>query len=84
MFKFCFQNVQTFIDSAENGVIFFSFGSVVNLNDLPEEKLNIFINVIGRLKQKIILKWVPNNSSVHFSENVMTGSWFPQSDILGK
>lgn len=56
---------------------------MVNLNHLPKEKLNIFVNVIGNLKQKVILNWIPD-SSVKLSQNVMTGSWFPQSDILGR
>jgi glucuronosyltransferase len=56
---------------------------VVNLNDLPKEKLNIFLSVIKKFKQKVILKWIPNDS-VQLSKNIMTGSWFPQNDILGK
>ncbi|XP_022181877.1 UDP-glucuronosyltransferase 2C1-like isoform X2 [Myzus persicae] len=64
-------DLQTFVDSAEHGVIYFSLGSVVNLNHLPQEKL----------KQNVILKWTPN-ASVKLPQNVMTGSWFPQSDIL--
>lgn len=57
---------------------------MVNLNDLPKEKLNIFLNVIQKLKKKVIFKWIPTNDSVKLSENIMTGSWFPQNDILGK
>jgi len=56
---------------------------VVNLNDLPKEKLNIFLSVIKKLKQKVIIKWIPNDS-VQLSKIIMTGSWFPQNDILGK
>lgn len=62
--------------------MYFSFGSVVNLNHLPKEKLDIFLRVLGKLKQKIILKWIPDGS-VMLPQNIMTGSWFPQSDILG-
>lgn len=65
-------------------MIYFSFGSVVNMNDLPKEKTDIFLRVIGRLKQKVILKWIPTDSGVKLSQNVLTGSWFPQNDILGK
>ncbi|XP_060866657.1 UDP-glycosyltransferase UGT4-like isoform X2 [Metopolophium dirhodum] len=75
------ENLQTFLDDADDGVIFFSFGSVVNLNDVPKEKLNIFLSVIQKLRQKVILKWTPNDS-VKLSKNIMTGSWFPQNDIL--
>jgi len=56
---------------------------VINLNHLPKEKLNIFLGTIEKLKQKVILKWIPDGS-IKLSQNVLTGSWFPQSDILGK
>nr|ATN96016.1 UDP-glucuronosyl transferase 343A4 [Aphis gossypii] len=75
------ENLQTILDAADEGVIFFSFGTVVNLNDLPKEKLKIFLNVVQKLKQKVILKWVPKDN-VKLSKNIMTGSWFPQNDIL--
>lgn len=55
----------------------------MNLNDIPKEKLNIFLNVIQKLKQKVIIKWIPKGN-VKLSKNIMTGSWFPQNDILGK
>ncbi|VVC33708.1 Hypothetical protein CINCED_3A012882 [Cinara cedri] len=79
------ENLQTFIASAEQGVIYFSFGTVVDLNQLPTEKMNIFLKVIGRLKQKTILKWTPTNDSaglINLPRNILIGSWFPQNDIL--
>ncbi|XP_029346054.1 2-hydroxyacylsphingosine 1-beta-galactosyltransferase isoform X2 [Acyrthosiphon pisum] len=75
------EDLQTFIESAEHGVIYFSFGSLINLNHLPKEKLNVFFGTIEKLKQKVILKWIPDGS-IKLSQNVLTGSWFPQSDIL--
>lgn len=82
IFSIKFQNLQDFIDSATDGVIYFSFGSIVNLSNLPKEKLSVFINVISRLKQKVLMKWVPDED-VKLPQNVMTGSWLPQNDILG-
>ncbi|XP_022164054.1 2-hydroxyacylsphingosine 1-beta-galactosyltransferase-like isoform X1 [Myzus persicae] len=75
------ENLQIFLDAADEGAIFFSFGSIINLNDLPNEKLEIVLSVIQKLKQKVIIKWTPNDG-VKLSENIMTGSWFPQNDIL--
>uniref|UniRef100_A0A2S2PG58 UDP-glucuronosyltransferase n=1 Tax=Schizaphis graminum TaxID=13262 RepID=A0A2S2PG58_SCHGA len=75
------KDLQDYIDSASYGVIFFSFGSIVNLSNLPEEKLNSFLNVISRLKQNVIIKWVPDKS-IKLPHNVMVGSWLPQNDIL--
>lgn len=78
-----FQNLQDYIDSAEHGVIYFSFGSLINLSNIPKEILNVFFTVIGRLKQKVILKWISKND-MKLPENVMIGSWLPQNDILGE
>lgn len=78
-----FQDLQSYIDSATDGVIFFSFGSFVNLSHLPEEKVKFFFNVIGKLKQKVIVKWNPDDR-FKLPQNVKTGPWFPQNDILGK
>jgi len=69
-------------DSAEHGVIYFSFGTAVNLNDVPKKKLNIFLSVLGRLKQKVLIKWKPD-ISIKLAQNIMTRPWFPQNDILG-
>lgn len=83
MIHFIFQDLQDYIDSAGDGVIFFSFGSQVNISLIPEEKLSVFLNVIGRLKQRVIIKWVPISDDVKLPPNLKTGSWLPQNDILG-
>lgn len=75
------KDLQDYIDSASNGVIFFSFGSIVNLSNLPKEKISNLLNAISRLKQKVIIKWVPDKS-IKLPQNVKVGSWLPQNDIL--
>ena len=47
-------DLKDFIEKAENGVIFVSFGSVVKASRMPEEKRKIMLNVFSRLKQKVI------------------------------
>lgn len=56
---------------------------MVNVSKITNEKVNIFFNVIGKLKQQVILKWNPD-VDVTIPQNVITSSWFPQADILGK
>ncbi|KAL5242631.1 hypothetical protein ACI65C_010041 [Semiaphis heraclei] len=75
------KDLQDYIDSATNGVIYFSFGSITNLSNLPKEKLSSFLNAISRLKEKVIIKWVPDKS-IKLPQNVKVGSWLPQNDIL--
>lgn len=36
-------DLQTFLDEATHGAIYFSLGSVVNASKLPTEQLNIFL-----------------------------------------
>jgi len=54
----------------------------MNLSKLPKEKLIGILNAISRLKQKVIIKWVPDKS-IKLPHNVKVGSWLPQNDILG-
>ncbi|XP_050423741.1 UDP-glycosyltransferase UGT4-like [Adelges cooleyi] len=75
------QNIQSFMDSAPEGVILFSFGSVVNLSDLPKVKLDAIITVLAKLKQKIIIKWSPDEN-IKLPSNIITEAWIPQQDIL--
>lgn len=36
-------DLQQFLDEAENGVVFFSLGSVVNASKMPKAKLDVFL-----------------------------------------
>lgn len=36
-------DLQTFLDEAKHGVIYFSLGTIVNASKMPKEKLNVFI-----------------------------------------
>jgi len=75
------KDIQEFMDSAKDGVIYFSLGSNIETSKMPKEQLNAFIKAFSQLKQKILWKWeldeFPNKP-----DNVKFSSWFPQSDIL--
>jgi len=72
--------LKDFIEKAENGVIFVSFGSVVKASRMPEEKRRIMLNVFSRLKQKVIWKWETPMEDA--PANVMLSSWLPQTSLL--
>lgn len=60
-----------------------SFGSTIKANTISKDKLAIFTEVFSKIPQKVIWRWnIANLTEV--SDNVMTGYWFPQTDILGK
>ncbi|XP_055537535.1 UDP-glucosyltransferase 2-like [Wyeomyia smithii] len=75
------QEIQQWLDGAEHGAIYFCLGSNLKSADMPEEKLNIIVRTLSRLKQRVLFKWeteeLPNQPA-----NVMTKKWLPQSDVL--
>ncbi|XP_050356515.1 UDP-glucosyltransferase 2-like isoform X12 [Nymphalis io] len=75
------QDLQSYLDSSKNGVIYMSFGTNVKPSLLPKEKVQIFTNVFSELPYEVLWKWdkdeIPGRS-----KNVRISKWFPQSDLL--
>lgn len=76
------KDLQEYMDNATNGVIYFSLGSNAKSADMPQEKKQIFLNIFGRLKQKVI--WKFEEDLANKPSNVLIKPWCPQQDILGK
>ncbi|KPJ19194.1 Vitellin-degrading protease [Papilio machaon] len=75
------QDLQQFLDSSNNGVIYFSFGTNVNLTFLPLEKIHIFEKVFSQLPYNVI--WRRDNDSIVVkSDNIKVLEWVPQADLL--
>ncbi|CAH1402296.1 unnamed protein product [Nezara viridula] len=75
------EELQKFMDESEQGVIYFSFGTIMNLTLMPDESMDIFKSAFGQLKQNVIMKW----ESDHFPnkpKNVLAKDWLPQNGIL--
>lgn len=70
------------MNNAPDGVIYFSFGSVLKLIQLPKNELEIFIRQLGKMKQIVLIKW-ESDDRIDFPPNIIVRKWFPQSDILG-
>lgn len=64
-------------------MIYFSFGTIVDPSRLPNSTIKIFINVLKKVKQKVLWKWNSKNLP-QLPEHVMVSDWFPQPDILGR
>lgn len=73
--------IQSFLDGATEGAIFFSFGSNVKSADMSDEKRRVILKVFGALKQRVLWKWEDDNLPGKPS-NVMIGKWLPQNDVL--
>lgn len=74
------EDLETFIKTAKEGVIFVSFGSVVKASKMPESKRKAMLSVFSKLPQRIIWKW--ETSMEDAPANVMISSWLPQTSIL--
>ena len=78
----CPQDLQKFLDEATDGVIYFSLGTNVFSNQMPEEKRRIFIEAFSELPQKVLWKW-ESDTLPGKPPNVRVSKWIPQQDILG-
>lgn len=74
------KDLQEFMDSAQEGVVYFSMGSNLKSRDMSAEKKQAFLNVLGRLKQKVIWKFEEDLPGK--PDNVLIRNWLPQQDIL--
>ncbi|XP_055375679.1 UDP-glycosyltransferase UGT5-like [Condylostylus longicornis] len=74
-------DIQKFLDSAKEGVIYVSWGSMIRAETLPSEKRDGMLRAFGRLKQKVIWKW--ENETLHNQpKNILIRKWLPQREIL--
>lgn len=77
-------DLQLFLDGAQDGAIYFSFGTYVKSNAMPPERLKIILNALKQLKQRVI--WKYDDESIQniplFPSNVLVRKWLPQNDVL--
>ncbi|XP_027847828.2 UDP-glucosyltransferase 2 isoform X1 [Aphis gossypii] len=73
-------DILKFIEESQNGVIYFSFGTVVALSSLPDHIQNAFKDALAEVPQRVLLKF--EGEMKDKPKNVMTSKWLPQRDIL--
>lgn len=73
--------MQKFLDSADNGAIYVSWGSMVKAHTLPDERREQILKVFAGLKQKVLWKWA-NDSLPNQPSNVLIRKWMQQREIL--
>lgn len=74
--------LKTFVEEAKHGVVYISFGSVINPSSLSPERVQTILDVMAQLPQRFIWKW-SNKTVAVAQDKLYTGSWLPQIDILG-
>lgn len=83
MTYFVTQKLQDFMDGADKGVVYFNFGTIVDVTSIQESHFRMILNVLGRLDQKVVFKWSDDNKQ-EFPDNFYVDSWLPQQEILSK
>lgn len=74
-------DLQQLLDNAENGVIYVSWGSIINSQGMSRSLEQEFVGAFKRLPQTILWKW-ENDSLTATAKNIHIRSWMPQIDIL--
>nr|ASX93996.1 UDP-glycosyltransferase UGT42D1 [Zygaena filipendulae] len=73
--------LKTFMENANNGVIYISFGSLVKDTDLTPEKIQAILDTIIEMPQRFV--WKLNDKSKAIKDKLYCSEWLPQIDILG-
>nr|XP_033192156.1 UDP-glucuronosyltransferase 2B33-like [Bombus vancouverensis nearcticus] len=74
------KDLQTFLDVATNGFIYFSLGSNARSTSLPLEIRRVLCDVFAKLPYRVVWKFEKNFPGK--PDNVYIGKWFPQQTIL--
>lgn len=77
------KDIAEFLDSAHEGVLYFSLGSMIKMTSMPKEKLDVILTAIGSIPRKVIWKWEADELPRKL-DNVMTRKWLPQFDVMSK
>ncbi|KAL0860390.1 hypothetical protein ABMA27_009784 [Loxostege sticticalis] len=75
------KDLQEYLDSSKNGVIYVSFGSNVDPALFPPETIQILVNVFSKLPYDILWKWNQDELPGR-TPNIKISKWLPQSDLL--
>lgn len=74
-------DIKSILDSAKNGVIYVSWGSIITSRGMPAAKKKEIVNAFKSLPQTILWKWEDDEYTAT-AENIYIRSWFPQIDVL--
>lgn len=75
------EDLAEIMDSAKEGIIYFSLGTNVQGSNLSPEKAKIIFDVLSQLPYKVLMKW-SGSDIPRKSPNIIYKSWLPQDDIL--
>ena len=74
------EGLKQWVEGAEHGVIFVSFGSIIKASKMPEAKRQLLQSVLGGLQQRIVWKWEAPMADA--PPNTLLSPWLPQQSLL--
>ncbi|CAD0205786.1 unnamed protein product [Chrysodeixis includens] len=75
------KDLQSYLDSSKNGVIYISFGTNVDPTLLPEDRIQVLVKAFSQLPYDVLWKWNGDELPGR-TENIRISKWLPQSDLL--
>ncbi|KAK4876032.1 hypothetical protein RN001_012454 [Aquatica leii] len=75
------KDLQSFLDDAKDGAVYFSMGSYLQTALFPENLKEQLLSVFSKIKQKVLFKWHNSSLDTKYS-NILIQDWFPQNDVL--
>jgi glucuronosyltransferase len=79
----CLQDLQIYLNSSRNGVIYVSYGTSIDLATFCPDKIKILLSAFSKLPYDVLLKW-DHDVLPGVSNNVKLSKWLPQADLLSK
>lgn len=76
-------DVEEFLDGASEGVLLFSWGSMIRAASMPTAKLLMILKVIKELPRRVLWKF-EDEKLPHKLDNLLIKKWLPQFDVLSK
>ncbi|XP_017795599.1 PREDICTED: UDP-glucuronosyltransferase 2C1-like [Habropoda laboriosa] len=77
--------LKSWLDSADHGLVYFTFGSMLNIETLPKETLLSLYASFAKISPVKVLMKCANTTKLPPSlpSNVITSPWIPQVAVLG-
>ncbi|XP_052757042.1 UDP-glycosyltransferase UGT5-like [Galleria mellonella] len=75
------EDLQNYLDSSMNGVVYISFGTNMKTSWLDPEKLGMMVNVLSQIPMDVLWKWDEDELPGR-TENIRISKWLPQECLL--
>ncbi|XP_053675024.1 UDP-glucosyltransferase 2-like [Anopheles nili] len=74
-------DLQMYLDRSENGVVYFSLGTLIRSDSLNQRNINLFLEVFRSLPYDVLWKH-DGDLDLNGTANIRMERWLPQQDLL--